>query len=110
MRFFFEYAFFLPKLYVFFPDAFFLHIRFLYVFQQNYTYLCVFLCVFLALPRIIRFFSILKTGHHVIVRLYAGTYYEYDLFNGHNKKKSDSMSILPQKLLLKIFIIGRQSL
>ena len=39
---------FLPKLYVFlkmrifFPMRFFLHIRFLYVFQQNYTYLCVF--------------------------------------------------------------------
>ena len=52
MRFFFRMRFFwvcvfFRKLYVFlkmrfFFDAFFLHIRILYVFQQNYTYLCVF--------------------------------------------------------------------
>ena len=53
------------------PMRFFLHIRILYVFQQNYTYLCVFFMrIFLALPRIIRFFSILKTGHHGYSEVY----------------------------------------
>ena len=79
--FFFQDAFFwvcvfLPKLCVFlkmrifFPDAFFLlHIRFLYVFQQNYTYLCVFLCVFFKLcPVLYVFFLFWKLVTMQLVR------------------------------------------
>ena len=77
-----------PKIIRIFENAFFSRcVFFAYTyFIRISTKLYVFMRIFLALPRIIRFFSILKTGHHVIVRLYAGTYYEYDLFNGHNKK------------------------
>ena len=51
---------------IFFPDAFFLHIRILYVFQQNYTYLCVFFsrCVFFCIYVFYTFFN-------KIIRIYA---------------------------------------
>ena len=57
-----------PKIIRFFENAYFFPMRFF-----AYTYfnkiIRIYAYFFLALPRIIRFFSILKTGHHVYVCL-----------------------------------------